>query len=123
MLHHECNRPGTLEGKYPCAHFIQDDAEGVDITACSASMALRLLGGHIQSGFERSVSVCTGGRISQPGEAKMRKQRLANPIGQGTLPLRKENSVRCEISVDDARAMGIIDGQTDQCKEANNVCA
>src|SRR5438874_13333997 len=86
MLHHECNGPVPLEGEYPGAHFIEDDAKGVDIAAFIASMPLGLLGGHIQSGFKRSVSECTGGRTSQPGEAKMSKQWLANPIGQCSVP-------------------------------------
>ena len=52
----------------------------------------------------------------------MSNERLANPIGQGARPM-KENIGWFEVPMDDAGLMGIINSQTDRCKQLQDICA
>ena len=113
VLHDDGDGRVGVEGDAPGQHLVEDDAEGVEVSARVARLALPLFGGHV------------GGRArdrARHREARAAEDERDAEVGEHDLPFGVEHDVgRFQVSVDHAARVGVVNGVGERGEEAGGL--
>ena len=91
---------GSLKGGLSGKEFVDNDAQGVDISALVEGMAQELFGGHIERGAEDLSGIGEAGHVDFAGDAKVHDDGVEASPDQDVFWF--------EVTVDDAFAVGFF---------------